>query len=91
MDLSYRRIRLRREKYIIIVMTTCFQRAVKKIGQLNIKRFQRALNWLRNICRLVRPSLHTAMKTIIAASGAVLEQNLTHAGTSDEDVILIPS
>lgn len=36
-----------------------------------------------------RHSLHTAMKTTIAASGAVLEQNWTHAGTSEGDAISI--
>jgi hypothetical protein len=36
-----------------------------------------------------RYSLRTAMKTTIAASGAVLEQNWTHAGTSEEETISI--
>lgn len=36
-------------------------------------------------------AVHTAMKTTIAASGAVLEQNLTHVGTSEGDAISIRS
>ena len=36
-----------------------------------------------------RPVLHTAINTTIAASGAVLEQNLTHPGTPELDAITI--